>query len=234
MLFVHGDKGGVGKSLYASTVADYILGKTGEVIVVEGDKTICDVADRFKGVTGANVIRSDLSRPETSEEAIIKLLEHLDGLDADGDIHIVVNTPANVSSTIDAQADLILPVVRDMGYKVMVAWMMGGGMSADLLIKSSLCAGADHKIAIVNSHFVDADSWLKSEAHGVWAEEGGLDGMLPKMTSSAVSAMQAHTEPLSVLAGVNGGQSIVMRQSLKNWLATAYAESVAPLYNGLM
>ncbi|MBU2766516.1 hypothetical protein HAP94_10000 [Acidithiobacillus ferrivorans] len=234
MLFVHGDKGGVGKSLYASTVADYILSKAEAVIVVEGDKTICDVGDRFSGVDEARVIKSDLSRPETSEEAIIKLLEHLDGISADGDVHIVVNTPANVSTTIDAQAALILPVVRDMGYEVLVAWMMGGGMSADLLMKSSLCAGADRKIAVVNSHFVDASAWLKSEAHSKWVEEGGLDGTLPKMTSSAILAMQTHTEPLSVLAGSTGGQSIVMRQSIKNWLATAYAESVAPLYDGLM
>lgn len=204
------------------------------MIVVEGDKTICDVADRFKGVTGARVIQSNLSKPETSEDAIIKLLEYLSELETDGDMHIVVNTPANVSSTINAQSDLILPVVREMGYEVLVAWMMGGGRSEDLLMKSSLCAGADRKIAVVNAHYVDAESWLRSDVHDSWVEEGGLDGTLPKMTASAVSVMQTHTRPLSLLAVSDGGQSIVMRQSLKNWLSVAYAGAVATLYEGLM
>lgn len=235
ILFVHGEKGGVGKSLYAATVADYILEKTGSVIVVEGDKTICDVANRFREVEGTTVIQSNLSRPETSEEAIIKLLEYLDGLNTQGDRHIVVNTPASVSTTLDTQSSLILPVVREMGYEIMVSWLMAGGMSEELLMRSSLCAGAARKIAVVNTHYVDAESWLKSKSHEEWMEDGGLDGQLPKMTASAVSVMQTHsTKPLSVLAGVDGGQSIVMRQSIKNWLSTAHAGAVAPLYEDLM
>ena len=44
---IHGDKGGIGKSTFAFLHADFLLDRRGQIVIVEGDKKISDVADRF-------------------------------------------------------------------------------------------------------------------------------------------------------------------------------------------
>ena len=47
LFVIHGDKGGIGKSTFAFLHADFLLDRRGQIVIVEGDKKISDVADRF-------------------------------------------------------------------------------------------------------------------------------------------------------------------------------------------
>lgn len=73
IMMVHGDKGGVGKSTYASLAADFVLHQFGKVAVVEGDAVAGDVGARFVNCSGASVIYVDLARPDMSEDAVVRL-----------------------------------------------------------------------------------------------------------------------------------------------------------------
>ena len=44
---IHSDKGGIGKSTFAFLHADFLLYHHGQIVIVEGDKKISDVADRI-------------------------------------------------------------------------------------------------------------------------------------------------------------------------------------------
>ena len=174
ILIVHGDKGGIGKSTYAGLAIDYLiqLGE-GDVIVIEGDKKIDDVSRRYQEVTGVTGMLVDLARPDFSEEAILGLFEEIERV---GGNHIVINLPASGSSTIDAQAEIIMPTVRSLGYEVYVAWLVGADEdSVTLAGESALCREADRKIAVLNEKEGNPEKfpWYQSRGRKEWLESGG-------------------------------------------------------------
>jgi len=160
IIFVHGDKGGFGKSTLSALVLDYALHNKYPSALVEGDKTICDVAPRFQE-TDASIIEVDLARPDMSEDAIVALFSAIEKHIADAEV-VVVNTPASSSATLDKQAEIIAPTVADMGFALCVAWMVDiGEDSARLANESALCRVADRKIAVRNTRLkpVEALPW---------------------------------------------------------------------------
>ena len=68
LVIVHGDKGGVGKSTFSGLLADYFLQKFGHCVVVEGDRTIPDVAARYVEARGRK--RSGTASPKNSQSFI--------------------------------------------------------------------------------------------------------------------------------------------------------------------
>lgn len=151
-----GDKGGIGKSTVAEVMAEHAARRYGGVLVVEGDALITDVAPRAVHVDGASVVTVDLARQDASEDAITALFSVIEERSADID-HVVINTPASVSSTIDRQADLIRPICDEMGMTLIVGWMIDSGEdSARLSHSSQLATCADLRVAIINERHAPA------------------------------------------------------------------------------
>lgn len=233
ILIVHGDKGGVGKSTTASLAADWLLRQFGKVTVVEGDETIFDVAPRFDGRAGATCLAVDLARPDMSEDAIVLLLSEIERGAGDGR-HIVINTPASASKTIDAQADLIVPALEDMGYQLLVAWMVDVGEdSATLSASSKLCSLATSKIAIRNERLKPSDKlpWEHHAARIAWRESGGIEGILPSLTERVAAKLRGIPNvPFSEMIGDTEHLTVVERQAVKRWVQNSWAAAIEPLY----
>ena len=225
LFVVHGDKGGIGKSTFAFLHADFLLDRYGRIVIVEGDKKISDVADRFGAVPGIHGILANLARPDMAEEAIISLFEQIEGLgDAAG--HVIVNTPGSVSDTLDKKADLFVPTARALGYEIHVAWMVGDDAAGIALSQTSaLCADADRKVAIINAHKTDPKrgQWASSAARAAWMESGGLEAVLPALTDRAATILREHPRGRVLdLAKPEGGQTVVIQQVFHNWVRTAW------------
>lgn len=236
VLIVHGDKGGVGKSTVATLAADWVLRQFGAVTVVEGDETIFDVAPRFDGVRGAKCIAVDLARPDMSEDAIVALLNEIEA--AAGDTHIVINTPASASKTLDPQADLMFPTLKDMGYQVLVGWIVDVGEDSAVLSQvSKACNLADHKIAIRNERLKPSEKlpWEHHAARAAWSETGGIEGVLPGLTERVIARMREMPNmPFSAMIEPSAGLTIVERQAIKRWVGSAWAAAVEPIYRAAM
>ena len=235
ILLFHGDKGGVGKTTGATLAADWLRRQFGSVVVVEGDETIFDVAPRFDGVPGVTTLAVDLARPDMSEDAIVALLGEIER--AGGNSHIVVNTPASASKTLDAQADLIAPTLADMGYDLLVAWMVDVGEDRAVLSQSSkLCALATHKIAIRNERLKPADRlpWQTHPARDAWLASGGIEGILPGLTERVAAKIRGiNNVPFSDL--INDQRlTIVERQAVKRWVNNAWTQAIEPLYRAAL
>ena len=229
---IHGDKGGIGKSTFAFLHADFLLDRFRQIVIVEGDKKISDVADRFGAVPGVHGILANLARPDMAEEAIIALFEQIEGLgDAAG--HVIVNTPGSVSDTLDKKADLFVPTARALGYEIHVAWMVGDDAAGIALSQTSaLCAEADRKVAIINAHKTDPKrgQWASSAARSAWVDSGGLEAVLPALTDRAATILREHPHGrVSDLAKPEGGQTIVIRQVFHNWVRAAWEGPCAVL-----
>lgn len=230
ILVVHGDKGGIGKSTYAGLAIDYLIKRAhGTVIVIEGDKKIDDVARRYQGVDDVNGMLVDLARPDFSEEAILALFEEIERA---GGTHVVINLPASASSTIDAQAEIVMTTVRNLGYEIYVAWLIGRDAdSATLAGESALCREADKKIAVLNEKDGNPEKfpWYESETRKKWLESGGMEGILPCLTERVAIKVRALPGRYSDLEK-SPELYIVERSSVFRWVRKAWEGVIAPLY----
>lgn len=220
LFIVHGDKGGVGKSLFATAMAETLLSIFGSVCIVEGDAKIPDVARRFGGAPGVEGLLTNLARADKAEEAIVSLFEELE---ARGDAArlVVINTPGSASDTLDKKADLFMPVARDMGYQIRVAWLVADDLEGiELSAKSELCLQADRKLAVINAAKTSPISgpWSRSASRRLWLESGGAEATFPALTDRGMVLLRESGKRPSDLSSPDGGQSIVIRQVFKNWL----------------
>ncbi|MGC9216954.1 hypothetical protein [Acidithiobacillus sp.] len=227
MIFVHGDKGGVGKSTFASLLADYYLHQDKPVAIIEGDKMVRDVAPRFENVEKATVVEIDLARPDMSEDAVVALFSAMENHLTETEIAII-NTPAASSATLDRQADIIAPTVKEMGYDLVVCWMVDVGVDSVIMAdKSALCKMADQKVAVQNTRLksVEALPWHRHAVREKWLSEGGMEIVLPGLTERVISRVRDIPAPFSqIVLDRENGLTIVERQSLKRWVESAWAE----------
>ncbi|OCX68704.1 hypothetical protein A6M27_10750 [Acidithiobacillus thiooxidans] len=236
LIISHGDKGGVGKSIYAMLAVDYLLSKGLDVAVVEGDIQIGDVAKRYDGVDGVTSFNVDLDKSgRDAENSIAVLFKHIEKMGCE---NVVINAPANAKKALDTNAELILPVAQDLEFEVCVAWMVGiEEASAEMSEKSIICEMADRKIAVVNRHESEYDAdfaWFTQPQYKkAWEKSGGMIGEIPELASRVAVVLKSHkNRSLASLAGVDSPLMSVERQVFKNWLKKSWASAVAPLIDG--
>lgn len=220
LFVIHGDKGGIGKSVFATAFAEYLIALFGACCIVEGDAKIADVANRFGGSPEVTGLLTNLARGEKADEAIIALFEELESHGEAADM-VVVNTPGSASDTLDKRAALFVAVARDMEYQIHVAWMVADDLEGMALsMESALCAQADHKVVIINAAKTSPTSgpWFRSEARNLWLASGGHEAVLPALTDRAMVLMREKQCRPQLLTTQEGGQSTVLRQVFKNWL----------------
>jgi hypothetical protein len=236
LIICHGDKGGVGKSMFAMLTVDFMLNKGESLAVVEGDIEIGDVAKRFSGVENVAGLGVDLDKSgRDAENSIATLFRHVEEQDCKT---VVINAPANAKKAFDTNAEIIVPVAQDLGFEVLVAWMVGiEEASAELSEKSIICQMADRKIAVVNRHESQHDMdffWFTNPKYkDAWIASGGLTGEIPELASRVAVCLKAHKgRSLASLAGPDSPLHIVDRQVIKNWLKKSWLSAVVPLIDG--
>ena len=231
MVISHGDKGGVGKSIFSMLAVEFGLFSGRNVAIVEGDTKIGDVKARYENVVSVLSVNLDKSGKD-AENAIATLFGHLEALESD---FVVMNAPANAHKALDSYAELIVPVARELGFQICVAWMIGReSSSATLANESAICQAADRKIAVVNRHESDYDRdfyWFTvPQFKDAWIASGGLTGEIPELASRVGAKVKEHQgRSFASLAGPESPLFIVERQIIKNWLRKSWQESMIPL-----
>ena len=234
LVISHGDKGGVGKSIFSMLAVEFGLFSGRNVAIVEGDTKIGDVKERYENVVSVLSVNLDKSGKD-AENAIATLFGHLEALESD---FVVMNAPANAHKALDSYAELIVPVARELGFKICVAWMVGReSSSATLANESMICQAADRKIAVVNRHESDYDRdyyWFTVPQYkDAWIASGGLTGEIPELASRVGARVKEYQgRSFASLAGPESPLFIVERQIIKNWLRKSWQESMIPLIEG--
>ncbi len=233
LVISHGDKGGVGKSIFAMLCVDFALSQKKSVALVEGDIKIGDVEKRYKGVDGLSGFAVDLDKSGSdAENAITTLFRSLE--DSGADI-VVLNSPANAHKALDSNAGIIVPVAEELGYEICTAWMIGIEEScARLANESVICQMSHRKMAVVNRHespFNPDFVWFANpEFKKEWVKSGGFLGEIPDLASRVASKLKEHQGmSLAALAGRDSPLHLVDRQVIKNWLRKSWDGAVIPL-----
>ncbi|MBU2843549.1 hypothetical protein [Acidithiobacillus thiooxidans] len=236
LIIAHGEKGGVGKSMFSMLAVDYLINKNDgrKIAIVEGDLSVSDVATRYDGVEGITGYGVDIDKSgRDAENAIAMLFDNLEENDSDS---VILNAPANAAKSLDVNAELILPVAQSLGYEVCVAFMIGlEAASGEMSKRSVICKLADRKLAVVNRRESSEDhefAWFSNpEYQAAWAASGGiLGGELPNLASRAASQMKDHQGRTMVsLSGPDSPLKAVYRQMIKDWLIASWQQAVIPL-----
>lgn len=131
--FSHGDKGGVGKSMLSSLLLDYLMAKGEKLAIIEGDKSMPDVAFRFGDLPMTGV---DMAS-KTPEKTALDFMDAVNQLKESAD-HIVVNMPASAGETADEIADILIMALAADNHASHVFYSVGRTESAtEALIKSA-------------------------------------------------------------------------------------------------
>jgi len=223
IIMVHGDKGGVGKSMVSSIIVDYYLTNydTNDVMVIEGDNTVPDVARRFDGLLKC------VNAPLTGEDPTEMIAKLIDLIESSEISRIVVNLPASAGETIDPlAADFIAPAMEEIGVEVDVVFVIGKAKESALLAERSVATGlvsiAKNKLAVLNGFFGNPEqfTWSSSDSREKWYENGGEEIYLPLLHERVASLAEAGS--FSGLAAVDGGLTVANRMLMKRWLKTAH------------
>gem|GEM_PF-1197155 len=225
LIFSHGEKGGVGKSTIATLIIEHLLKSGHRLYIAEGDPSVGDVANRYRGVVHGAAI--PLARSGAAEEACAELLDRLEAVYADEADVVVVNLPGSASDTVDRLApDLIGPVASELGIDVRTVFAIGPGEASVEALSESMQHGlgsiSARVVAVPNEVLGDSSrfAWVRSAARGVWIEDGLPEVILFRLAARCMERLRDRPGTIGAIAAgdTTPRWSAVHRTLLRQWL----------------
>lgn len=213
-----GNKGGVGKSLLATTVASLLLLKGEGVTLIEADQANPDIARRF--AKHAPVLLADVN----DRDGWIVLLDALETITTP---HIVMSLPAGPNE-IEAIQDLLRRTLSSLDIDLQLIFCLSRQFdSIDLIgksVTSGLASFAQRGIAVKNGFFGKDDQfdrWQQSTQRKQWLAKGFREAYLPELNHRLVDFLESNPQPLQCLSAMV--PSTALRLDLEDWLQAADA-----------
>lgn len=211
-----GNKGGVGKSLLATTVASLLMAQGETVTLIEADRANPDIARRF--ANHAPVLLAEVS----DRDGWIELLDALETITTP---HIVMSLPAGPNE-IDVIQHLLRRTLFSLEIDLQLIFSLSRQFdSVDLLgksINSGLASFAQRGIAVKNGFFGrndQFDRWHHSPQRSQWLGQGLTECYLPELNHRLVDFLESHPQPLHLLP--SAGLTTALRLDLEDWLVAA-------------
>jgi len=235
VFFSHGEKGGVGKTAVASAAIDLLLASGRRVAVVEGDVDNGDVAKRYEGKSNVTRVKKvRLSDPSEYQRAVNDLVtfvaEIIETAEADA---VVVNMPANASTTVDKDIAVLSDAVADLGALITVAISSG---NTDQSIKRTVGIVSDG-IGNLGASVVLAPEFLKDENLVSKLSERGLEQveLYPRLSPDTMQIILDYPEStMGSLTHADGPiKSPIQRMRIAQYLRQA-RDVLKPVMGGLV
>lgn len=239
IIFSHGDKGGVGKSVVAALLVDMALRRFGKASLIEGDSTTPDVWNRYANNERVHGVPLPLNLAGDASTAVAGLAEWLENGNRKDHAVTVVNLPANAGETLDGLADMLVSVCEDLDYDVAACYSIGKGADAADALQESLDAGflsrlqPGKRMVVVPEFFgpMQSFTWFtRPEA----AAFDYLRGVIPKLEPAPVADLifkangafsdMEHCKP--------DGFGVYHTHALRRWMKTSHA-TLAPVFPDL-
>lgn len=236
IIFSHGDKGGVGKSVVAALLVDMSLQRFGKASLIDGDTTTPDVYGRYSNYSNVLSTVLTLNLAGDASTAIANLADWLENSNKKDHAVTVVNLPANASETLDGLADMLVPVCEDLGYDVAACYSIGKGADAANSLKRSLDDGflarlnPNRRMVVVPEFFGPRDSFVwftRPEARSYIYLQSAISRLEPTpvadlifKTNGAFSDMEQRKPE---------GFGVYHTHALRRWLKASHA-ALAPIF----
>jgi hypothetical protein len=211
-----GNKGGVGKSMLATTVASLLMVQGESITLIEADRANPDIARRF--ANHAPVLLADVS----DRNGWIELLDALETIKTP---HIVMSLPAGTNE-IETIQHLLMRTLSSLNIDLQLIFCLSRQFDSIDLIGKSLTEGlatfAQQGIAIKNGFFGrndQFDRWHHSSQRSDWLVQGFAEAYLPELNHRIVDFLESHPQPLHHLT--SAGLTTALRLDLEDWLSAA-------------
>ena len=196
ILFVSGSKGGVGKSIAAMAVLDYLTAAGRPVKLVETDLANPDVWKSYGRSVESELL--DLDQVD-GWISLVNLVE------ADPHITFVINTPARNNESAREHGAILLDSLRELERRLVTLWVINRQRDSLELLESymqSMNAGVIHVIR--NGYFGDAHKFELYEQSAVKQtikDHGGLSLFLPDLADRVTDALYSSRITIKEAAG---------------------------------
>jgi CobQ/CobB/MinD/ParA nucleotide binding domain len=219
VFFVHGDKGGVGKSFLAAVLVEYLCERTGAVAVVDADMRNADLHAVFSG-GDIPTLSTDL-REEDGWIEFAAFLESAPQKD------IVVSLPAGIGDEVTQNRDFFRDALQGLRRSLVVFWVLNRSPHSVALLRPFMDHYADTAramVAVRNCFFGAPERfarWNAAKTREAFLGAGGLEMDLDDLNDAVADATFLHLPPrrFSDTAALNYAQRLVLRR----WLNRAYA-----------
>ncbi len=211
IVFVSGSKGGVGKSITAMAVLDYLTVGQKLVKLVESDTSNPDVWKSYNRSVECEQVNLD------DVEGWIQLVNTCD---AQSFKNVVVNTPARNNSGVKKHGDILTNSLHELGRPLVTLWVINRQRdSLDLLSEylDLMPGGVVH--VVQNGYFGEEkkyELYRASALHERIAQQNGKDLFLPDLSDRVTDEL--YTKRIT-LAQAAAQMKIGDRVELQRWRA---------------
>lgn len=235
-IVIHGDKGGVGKSMVAMALADYLMNSGAKVAIVEADTQNPDVSRMFG--TNLPVAQTNV-RSENGWMDVMDFVMKHPGHD------IIMNTPAGIGEYMKSDMESFARFLKDQDVPVEMElwWVMNiQHDSVNLLNEAHKTYGQyfSRLRVVCNLHYAGGDSkssgpfmlWLESPLKAKIENSQGITVFFPGLHIRVVAKVldprkiMPFSDAYDAVAGETVGLEHSERWKLKQWLTdckTAFA-----------
>lgn len=228
LVVVHGEKGGVGKSIVAGTYCEYLLSKGHKVVLVDGDLGNPDVARYLKGEDRVQVHMIDL-RDEADRMILLDLIHDDPAND------IVVSLPADMRMPfLTAVAPELVRALKDGKRTAAMVWVLGRLVTSITGLQEALGTIGDMKVAAVrNTYHTGGNAekftrWEQSKTRKALLSSGGCEMAFPELLDDVFDGSFGATPPVRFM---NGIARYSHRLKIEDWLTKSFAafDEIAPV-----
>lgn len=227
-LFIsHGDKGGTGKSMGSGLAINRMRRIGLDVLLIEGDAGIPDIAARFDGIITVRTVNMNRAGDsETSFNRLGGLLEEAASAGQD----VVLNMPAGAGETIDELAPVLAEIVQGVGFDLVVSFSIAPTRTSTAKLLKSLDSGllsvvSPDRRSVLFPAFLGAPSsfdWVKNPARVGFLDAGGREAAIPCLKPDDLrDKVLALPGAFSDLAEDKDAMTLTERALFKRWLGLA-------------
>lgn len=193
IVFSHGDKGGVGKSLLTCAYVDYRMNQAGfdasKFVVLDSDPRNADVFRMYNGFL-PNVERISLA----SKEDWMKFVDRIQDEQGKG-YDYVVSLPAGIGAILSKEGAKFGDYVEALGHEITMFWSIDRMPDSINLLKRAMFDIGDkvkQMILVKNLFFGAADGftrWDNSYLRKLFLLSGGIEAGLPELHEWVIDAV---------------------------------------------
>lgn len=156
IIFIGGDKGGVGKSLASSAFANYMIEKEIKCVLIETDTSNPDVARQFEKESFGIDVHAMRLIEKNDWLNLADLLEKY----VDSDSCILINSKAAISEEIIKNSALINELFKALSAKIDLVWLINRQKDSLILLKKFIEAINVSRVNVMkNLYFGDPEKF---------------------------------------------------------------------------
>jgi len=222
IIFVGGSKGGVGKSILAMTLLDYLSNDSRTPALIETDTSNPDVWKSYRNIVGNTTKNLD------DAEGWIELVNLLAGeVESDTNITpttpVVINSAARANDSVLKNGDILSGALSELGRELITVWVINRQRDSLELLRDYMDAMPTAKVHVIKNGYFGDDKkfelYNNSKIRKAVEDAGGKSLYFPDLADRVSDEL--YTKRLTI-ADALGELPLGSKAELQRWRAAAH------------